>query len=432
MSEKESWLEQLEQVVQKRRLAVLQFDGEKWERIIEHGKNSFSFTLPYEVLQDLRTPTACLILAGGRQGKQSMHLGVVISRGRITTLDSRINIKSVHPIAPQRKEQLMALVTTKPFSTYLNNYFNQQTPSVCLSAKLSAHLVNRLAEIEENNHVMRRLSRELKKPRTHSINSNLQEDAIHTALRAFGIKPHDEAFLRETMGQTTLDRVNIHEDSVIEHDSRFIPQFDLNESDLTGRAVFEKGRERLEVVTANRRPLEEVLGVDLIYLNAIKQNVVMVQYKMLEPSEDEKQKDWIYRPDSQLEKQIIRMKRFSCAQPPEPFEYRINSQMFYLKFIKRNASLGKSPILMPVEHFEALRKNPDCLGPRGAFRISFESLAGRYLRQEPFFHLLRSGYIGAHAETASNLTNLIEVILQNGRGVVAALQTNRTSVDSHA
>ena len=425
MSEKESWLEQLEQVVQKHRLAILQFDSEKWERIIENGKNSFSFTLPHEVLQDLRTPTACLILAMDRQGKHSTHFGIVISCGRITTLDSRINIKSVHPIAPQRKEQLMALVSTKPFSTYLSNYFSQQTPTAYLSAKLSAYLVNRLAEIEENNHVMRRLSCELKRPRTHSINSFLQEDAIQMALRAFDIKPHDEASLLETMGQTTLDRVNIHEDSVIEHDSRYIPGFTLTGSDLTGRVVFEKGRERLEVVTANRRPLEEVLGVDLIYLNAIKQNVVMVQYKILEPSEDEKQKDWIYRPDAQLEEQITRMNRFSSAHPPEPIEYRINSQVFYLKFIKRDPYLGKSPIMMPVEHFEALRKDPDCQGPRGAIRISFESLAGRYLRQNPFFDLLRSGYIGAHAETASNLTDLIEVTLQKGRSVVAALQTSQ-------
>ena len=279
---------------------------------------------------------------------------------------------------------------------------------------------------------MRRLSGELERPRTHSGNSILQEDAIHMALRAFEITPHDEEFLLETMGQTTLDRVNIHEDSVIEHDARYVPEFTLPDSDFTGRAVFEKRGERLEVVTANRRPLEEVLGVDLIYLNAIKQNVVMLQYKMLEPSENDKHMDWIYRPDVQLEEQITRMKYFSRAWPPGPFEYRINSQLFYLKFIKRDASLGKSLIMMPVEHFEVLRKDPDCQGPQGAFRISFETLASRYMRQEPFFQLLRSGYIGVHAETASNLTNLIEVILKNGRGVVAASQTYRTSVDSHA
>ena len=41
--------------------------------------------------------------------------------------------------------------------------------------------------------------------------------------------------------------------------------------------VFEKGDERLDVYTANRGPLERVFGVDLIYLNTVRQNIVMVQ-----------------------------------------------------------------------------------------------------------------------------------------------------------
>jgi hypothetical protein len=60
------------------------------------------------------------------------------------------------------------------------------------------------------------------------------------------------------------------EDSVIEHDARHLPGFDLVGSDITGRAVFTKDRERLEIFTANRRPLEHVFGVDLIYLNATR------------------------------------------------------------------------------------------------------------------------------------------------------------------
>jgi len=77
-----------------------------------------------------------------------------------------------------------------------------------------------------------------------------------------------------------------------------------------------------------------VLGIDLIYINAIKQNVVMVQYKMLEPCPHNGETDWIYRPDLQLAKEIARMKRFSHSHPPETLEYRINPQVYYLKFVK--------------------------------------------------------------------------------------------------
>jgi hypothetical protein len=58
------------------------------------------------------------------------------------------------------------------------------------------------------------------------------------------------------------------EDSVVEHDARQMPGFDLVESHLTGRAVFTRNDQRLEIFTANRRDLEHVFGVDLIYLNA--------------------------------------------------------------------------------------------------------------------------------------------------------------------
>lgn len=198
----------------------------------------------------------------------------------------------------------------------------------------------------------------------------------------------------------------------------------LAASDLTGRTIFENGSERLEVMTANKRPLEEVLGVDLIYLSAIKQNIVMVQYKMLEPQHDSGETDWIYRPDKQLAKETTRMKRFSKAKPPGLLEYRINPQVFYLKFVRRGALLGKSAITMPIDHFEVLRRDPNSQGPRGAFRISYDVPDGRYLRQQPFFDLIRSGYIGAHAETTSDLRLLVDATLKNDRAVITAIHSH--------
>ena len=79
---------------------------------------------------------------------------------------------------------------------------------------------------------------------------------------------------------------------------------------------------------------------------------------------------------------------------------------------------------MPIDHFETLRNNPECKGPKGAFRISYDTLHGRYLRQEGFLDLLRSGYIGAYAQDTNDLTNLIQTIIRNGRAVVAAMQSS--------
>ncbi len=198
------------------------------------------------------------------------------------------------------------------------------------------------------------------------------------------------------------------EDPVVEHDARTFPDYELIGSDITGRAVFEKGRERLEVFTANRRPLEKVFGVDLIYFNTTRQNIVMVQYKMLEPyKRKDRDTDWVYRPDANLNSEIKRMQKFTNQHPPGPYEYRLNPEVFYLKFVKRDGALRNAGIVLPIDHFERLRADPSSKGPRGAVRVSFESLAGRYLRQGPFLDLIRAGYIGATAKTTAHLKELV-------------------------
>ena len=148
----------------------------------------------------------------------------------------------------------------------------------------------------------------------------------------------------------------------------------------------------------------------------------MVQYKMLEHNSKGQKTDWIYYPDRQLEKEMNRMKRFSQSHSPGPLEYRINPQVFYLRFVRRDATLGKSTMTMPIDHFDILRDDPDCKGPGGAFRITYDTLDGKYLRQEGFLALVRSGYIGAHAKTTADLECLIRGALKDGRAVVRAVQ----------
>jgi hypothetical protein len=210
-------------------------------------------------------------------------------------------------------------------------------------------------------------------------------------------------------------------------DTKQIKGYELVSSDLTGRAKFRSGNEELEVITANRRDLEHCLGVDLIYINLTHKNVVMLQYKMLEPAggENGEAHDWVYRPDSKLDEEIVRMKKFRADHKPNESEYRINSEFFYLKFVKRNASMKNGAILTPLEHFELVRKSPASKGPRGGIRLSYEALEGNYLRSAPFMDLLRSGYIGSYAETTDSLKTLIGEVLVGNKAVVAAIQQRK-------
>ena len=165
--------------------------------------------------------------------------------------------------------------------------------------------------------------------------------------------------------------------------------------------------------------------MDLIYLNLTKKNIVMVQYKMLEPNGSRGgATDWLYRPEESMQKEIARMKTFSTQHTPSPLEYRLNPQMFYLKFVKRNGALSGGGIVTPIDHYETLLLDPASKGPRGAVRVSYESLGGRYLRQSAFIDLIQSGYIGAHAETTAYLNTLVPAVLDGDRAVVTAVQSS--------
>ena len=424
----EDWLDTLKEIVRKRPLVVFQFDGEEWSRLSEShlGAEEFTIARSHDLLKNINTPTACLVF-GKNDHESSAYLGLVSRRSPVTTLESRVKVMRALSIQPSARAELLKLVTDKPHAANLRSRLASTATVVVLSSKLSVHLIGKLAAIEVNRGPMHAANASLTVPRHYCGPGALQEDALQTALRAFGLSVSAQAnslvLVKER--DTALARINIMEDSVIEHDARSVPKYELVGSDVTGRAVFESGPERLEIFTANRRPLEQVFGVDLIYVNTTRQNIVMVQYKMLEPhTQKSGEVDWIYRPDAQLASQINRMRVFSKNHPLGKYEYRLNPQVFYLKFVKRDGALKNSAIVIPIDHYEQLKEDPACRGPQGGVRVSFETLAGRYLRQGTFLHLIRGGYIGAPAQTTGYPQKLVQAVVKGNRAVVAAIQSN--------
>ena len=136
--------------------------------------------------------------------------------------------------------------------------------------------------------------------------------------------------------------------------------------------------------------------------------------------------DWIYRPKSKLEEQIDRMRKHHRISVSGHHEYRLNPAMFYLKFVKRDAELGRAAIILPLDHYERVVMDPACRGPRNGLMVSYDKLDGRYLRQESFVDLMRSGYIGAYAENTRVMRKLIRDALAHGESVVAARHTKES------
>ena len=420
------WLATLKDYAERHPIAVLRFSVAEWLDLLDSkkGVNEFTITRRRSQVSTVKAPAPCLLIGQSASGEQ-VRFGLISSKSTVSTLDSRMKVSRSVQITPSSGAGLSALVTEPPHAGNLATRLQPGQDTILLSPKLSSHLIERLASIDGNQGGLRALTDSLLVPKKFNGIAAQQQDAVQTALAAFGLWAGDHATSVELVKgkPTALARVSFIEDSVVEHDARHVPGYSLIKSDVTGRALFVKGEDELEVYTANRRDLEHCFGVDLIYINLTKKSVVMLQYKMLEPAGKlNDQTDWIYRPDKQLDVEIARMKAFAADNRPGPDEYRLNAQVFYLKFVRRDAALAKGGIITPLDHFESIRADPSFKGLKGGLRLSYRALNGQYLRQTPFLDLVRCGYVGAHAGTTANLTVLINEILNGNKAVVAAIQ----------
>lgn len=440
-----AWIDALVGHLEGRPIAILRLDAGDWSALgsSRRGIGEFTIAIHHGAFASLRAPTLCLLIADSDRGLRMMA-GVIGSPGAVTKIQSRVKLKRVFPIEPSSPQGLTELLDNQTHVTALRTRLAEREELTMLTAKLSGHIVERLATIDGNDVALRSISSSLSVPRRVRGNAALQEQSLRTALRAFGLAAEAPAEEVELLSEdeTAIARVSVDddegfgehaapaprrvariraiEDGFVEHEARSVRGMDLVGSDATGRAVYARGDERLEVITANRRPLEHALGVDLIYINTARGNVVMVQHKMLESSGG----GWVYRPDRQLDEEIARMEAFARPGRGDGAEYRLHSGVFYLKFVKRDASIRQGGVLMPLDHFRSFVTTPASRGRRGGLRIDYDALGGRYMREQPFVDLVRAGYIGAYAGDTMRLRTIVDAILTDGGAVVTAIQSS--------
>lgn len=213
------------------------------------------------------------------------------------------------------------------------------------------------------------------------------------------------------------DILNISEDKIIQYDlSQEREEFHRIPS-LSGKVIFKSkdSSEILSIYCANKTNVEHLAGVDLVYIDNIHKNIAMVQYKMLEKENEQ----WIFRHDNQIKEEIKRMKNItSCLRNEENLhenEYRINSNPFFLRFIKRKLDNSNqvSSFAIPLAHYEKLMNLDITTGSRGGKRLDFEMMNKHYLTKSGLEALIKSGYIGTYSSDTEELEKVIE-LLANG------------------
>jgi hypothetical protein len=413
--------------VQKKPLILIRFD-EAFSESLHNSQQGFehlTIVKPHSALQAIKLPTLCLLeIQEGDATK--CYLATAIRKTAVSTFDSRLTIKKLRTLRPDSLQAIEALISDSQMKRLLGERLPGEGGIANLSSQLSAHLVEVLADNSENHSALDTALSLLPGFRQVTNNSWAQEDAIQSAMAAFGIRdnalPGQVALKWGASSGLGLVGAHLYEDNVVHLDASRLPGFDTISADVTGRAIFQKGDERLVIYTANKLPLEQMLGVDLIYINETRGNIVMVQYKMLEEDQqDSGNRDWLFRPDQQLRDEIARMRLPDFHGSLS--DYRLSRNPFFFKFVKRKiVDDTHQSFFVSLDHLNQILAAPEAKGQKGGVRLSYQALDGTYLREPDMLGLIRSGYVGTHKAETAALATIIQEAAKGNKAVVLAWQ----------
>jgi hypothetical protein len=402
-----------------------------------HGLNRFTHVEKHGWLKEIKPPTLCLIeMPEG--SSSSFYVGVVKSKAAVATFDSRVTFTTLKPLNITSFSGLPDSLDDKQMQTLLRGKLSNRGFAAVLSPRLSESIVSSLSRDPLNKKSIESAAYQIPRLRKATIPEWEQFNAIKTAMTAFGLNSSDRARTLEISegSDSTLNFLDVDdsplnaqeaasvlEDNVIGADASVIPGFELEKKLVTGKAVFTNDDERLVVYTANRGPLEKMLGVDLIYINETVGSSIMVQYKMLsfEVDPSSAKSDWVFRPDKQFDDELERMKLPPLSEDTEG--YRMHDSPFFLKFVRRKGD-GEThaSFILSLAHLKSYLESPKSKGLRGGVRVSFDGLEGVYLREADLLGMIRSGYAGTYRNQTKALIPIIKAVSEGNRALVLAWQ----------
>jgi hypothetical protein len=187
---------------------------------------------------------------------------------------------------------------------------------------------------------------------------------------------------------------------------------------------------------ANRTPLEQQTGADLIYYNATFRSFVLVQYKVMEKEPGNREAAFRF-PNKQLTAELSRMDgilaMLANASPPTHRDhFRLHVNPFFLKLCPRiilepdSMALTKG-MYLPLEYWRFVDGDPDLVGKRGGRIVTFENIR-RYFDNSSFANMVREAWIGATPQQTAILGPIVEQILKEGRAVVVAVKADKADL----
>lgn len=224
-----------------------------------------------------------------------------------------------------------------------------------------------------------------------------------------------------------LQSLSLREDPIIQHDAGVFGDWDvLRGESVVGSTVFEQHGAKLTVLNVNRLPLEEALGVDLVYYHERYRAFVLVQYKRMK---QERSLGWVYRPDANHQREVARMKTIPVAEPRplDAWSYRLNFGACFFKLCKSvtfdpHTTALLPGMYLPLEYFAAAESS--ARGPQEGVAYGYSTLP-RHLNNTQFVDLVQDGWVGTAGDVSDELREFVRALLVDGRSVVVAVGEHR-------
>ncbi|MGN6370353.1 MAG: hypothetical protein ACTHN5_19025 [Phycisphaerae bacterium] len=289
------------------------------------------------------------------------------------------------------------------------------------------------------------------KPNAGRLDGGLEifeRDAVACAIQTWGGTGMRKRILRTAVPSRSravapflsqLSGTRLREDPQINHDHVSFPGMEVAERHMVGSIVMGNwlSGEQLTILNCNRQPLEQTLGVDLIYYNHRFDSFVLVQYKRMDAGDG---RTPVYRPDNDAshDKELQKMSdvdEMLKGLPPEEraelASYRLSERPFYLKLceskVKAALDAGMvSGMYIPLDLWRRLLKSPNIVGNQGGRAISWQNCSRKFNNGE-FTNLLRHGWIGSATGQSKTLSSIIERVLSSGRMLVLAATSGGSS-----
>lgn len=229
-----------------------------------------------------------------------------------------------------------------------------------------------------------------------------------------------------------LDAEPLQEQDLIHKDQRAFLGL-LTEGDGARTARFTGiGTREVRVHVYDKKPLETVLGIDLLIYIADYKSYLLLQYKCMKPKSDSAGRSWSYLVDQQLHKQIHAMdsavnaiQRLPTPTLTSMLDWRLSEEAFYFKFCETTSPDSRDDALvagltLSHSHLKRFLQLPNSFVQPTGQRIGYANCA-RYLNNSQFVELAREGWIGCDARGYNLISKVIEAGQREGRSAMFAV-----------